>query len=237
MAKFPTVLILAGGLGTRVRDLNPNLSKAMLPICGKPFIAHQLRLLARESVDEVILCVGYQSQSLIDFVGSGKAFGINVRYSFDGEQLLGTGGAVRQAQELYKLETPLAVIYGDSYLDTSFAPIYASFLQCSKLGLLTVYENDNRWIESNILYKSGLIVDYSKNKAGVGMKHVDYGLSIFQPQAFCEFSINKKFDLSEVFLTLLKEHQLASYEVKDRFYEAGSSDGIKELTEHLMRKQ
>jgi len=235
--KFPTVLILAGGLGTRVKDLNPDLPKAMLPICGEAFISHQLRLLARESVEEVILCVGYQSNPLVDFVGSGKHFGINVRYSFDGEQLLGTGGAIRHALNECNLDKPFAIIYGDSYLDTSFAPIYAAFLQCNKLGLMTVYQNDNRWIQSNVLYQSGSVTEYSKTKDNSSMSHVDYGLSIFRPQALSAFSNTETFDLSEVFLTLLKENQLAAYEVKDRFYEAGSVGGIKELSEHLMRKQ
>ncbi len=231
MANFPPVLILAGGLGTRVNAAYANLPKAMIPINDEPFIAHQLRLLAREKVTEVILCLGYLGEIVADYVKDGKNFGLNVQYSYDGEKLLGTGGAALKAG--LGLNSPFAVLYGDSYLDTVFTPVYEAFQQSSKMGLLTVFKNNNEWIPSNLSCNSGMVLHYDKNRPSPNMQYVDYGLSIFKAQAFSKFQADQIFDLAEVFVSLIKEKQLAAYEVKDRFYEAGSEQGIKELSTHL----
>jgi N-acetyl-alpha-D-muramate 1-phosphate uridylyltransferase len=233
MGDFPPVIILAGGLGTRISPMYPDLPKALIPINNEPFIVHQLRLLARESVNEVILCVGHLSDQLRDYVGAGKDFGINVSYSYDGDKLLGTGGAVLKAMQ--NTSGSFAVLYGDSYLDTSFSSIKKAFYESKKLGLMTVYKNNNQWDKSNILCESGLVVAYNKKEPGPDMQFIDYGLSIFDHEAFKGFA-NKPFDLSEVFSSLINKKQLAAYRVKDRFYEIGSPSGLEALRTYLSSK-
>lgn len=197
MIDFPPVFILAGGLGTRVSSIHPDVPKAMVPINGEPFIAHQLRLLAREGVRQVVLCVGYLCQPLVDYVGSGKSFGLSVRYSYDGEKPLGTGGAIRKACQ--NLDVAFAVLYGDSYLDIAFQPILASFFRSGKLALMTVFKNENHWIPSNIVCKSGLVSRYDKDQTNSEMQYVDYGLSIFQPQTFKMFRLTNLLILQKSF--------------------------------------
>ena len=233
MSKFPPVIILAGGLGTRIASVYPELPKAMIPVKGMPFIGHQLTMLARQSIDEVILCVGHRCQPLVDYVGSGKTFGINVRYSYDEEKLLGTGGAVYKAKSTYSLDKPFAVMYGDSYLDSDFTPIYDSFLRSKKLALLTVFKNKDQWIPSNLACESAMVVRYSKENPTADMQYVDYGLSIFDSQVFNDFVPNEPFDLARPLGVLIRNNQLAAYEVKRRFYEAGSPAGLKDLEAHL----
>ncbi len=234
MVDSSPVLILSGGLGTRMSSLYPDIPKAMIPINGKPLIAHQLRLLARERVRNVILCVGYRYDPLVEYVGSGEAFGVCVHYSYDGEKLLGTGGAIRKASQ--ELNVSFAVLYGDSYLDVSFEPIFEAFRRSNKSALMTVYRNNNCLIPSNILYLAGSIIDYNKAEPTEAMKHIDYGLSVFNPQSFKNFPIDEAFDLGDVFQDLIKKNLLAAYEVKERFYEAGSPQGLKELSEYLAAK-
>jgi NDP-sugar pyrophosphorylase family protein len=94
------IAILAGGLATRLGPLTAKTPKALVEVAGEPFIAHQLRLLQREKVNEVVLCVGHLGEPIRSFVGDGRAFGIKVLYSFDGDRLLGTGGALRRALPL-----------------------------------------------------------------------------------------------------------------------------------------
>jgi len=234
MTSFPPVLILCGGMGTRMKSVYPDLPKAMMPLNGEPFIAHQLRLLAREAVKKVILCVGYGSESIIEYVGSGHTFGIDIRYSYDGEKLLGTGGAVRQASR--GLVGPFAVLYGDSYLDIALASIFNTFKKENKLGLMTVFKNNNRWIPSNVLCDSGLVLEYNKLCPRKGMQYVDYGLSVFQPQIFSAISEDEVSDLADVFLSLIKNRQLVAYNVLERFYEAGTPQGLRELESYLNKK-
>src|SRR5579863_6930383 len=97
MSGMPAVAVLAGGLATRLRPLTEQVPKSMLEVADEPFIAHQLRLLRREGVSRVVLCVGYLWEQIETFVGDGSRFGLSVVYAVDGPRLLGTGGALRAA--------------------------------------------------------------------------------------------------------------------------------------------
>jgi NDP-sugar pyrophosphorylase family protein len=94
------VAILAGGLATRLRPVTETIPKALVDIAGEPFLAHQLRLLARAGYRRVVLCVGYRAQQIEEFAGDGRAFGLEIAYSPDGPQLLGTAGALKRALPL-----------------------------------------------------------------------------------------------------------------------------------------
>jgi len=234
--KFPPVLILAGGLGTRLSALNPNLPKSMVDVNGQPFIAHQLQLLRKQGVDDVVLCVGHQEKPLRDFVGDGTIFGIRVRYSTDyspenSNQLLGTGGAVLKASKL--VSSPFAVLYGDSYLDVAFAPFFESFVRLGKPALMTVYRNNNRRVPSNLLVRRGQVIAYEKEKPTPDMKHIDYGLTIFSEAALAGSPQSQPFDLALVIKSLIGRGQLACHQVDVCFREVGSEEGLRELEEYL----
>src|SRR5438128_2387245 len=94
---LPPVAILAGGLATRLRSVTSTIPKAMVSVAGEPFIAHQLRLLQSRGASRAVLCLGHLGKQVCDFVGDGRRFGVDVEYSFDGEALVGTGGALRKA--------------------------------------------------------------------------------------------------------------------------------------------
>jgi NDP-sugar pyrophosphorylase family protein len=92
-----TAAILAGGLATRLRPVTERVPKSLLDVNGEPFIAHQLRLLQGNGVRRVVLCVGFLGAMIREAVGDGRAFGVEAEYAFDGAQLLGTAGAIRNA--------------------------------------------------------------------------------------------------------------------------------------------
>jgi N-acetyl-alpha-D-muramate 1-phosphate uridylyltransferase len=229
MSRFPPVLILAGGLGTRVKALTRDLPKSLIPINGQPFVSYQLRLLADRGVRDVVLCVGYGNEPLRQYVEDGSKFGLNVQYCYDGDQLLGTGGAVQKAAGM--VGSPFAMIYGDSYLDVDFDPIYRTFIQSGKKALMTVYRNENQLIPSNLLFENGLIVAYEKKQPLPTMKHCDFGLSFFHCGAFA--GTQPPFDLSIVIEKLIAEKQLAGFESAQRFFEVGSEQGVQDLEHHL----
>ena len=149
----PVVAILGGGLATRLGALSAGVPKSMIEVAGKPFIAHQLRGVARQGFREVVICAGHLGKMIEDFVGDGSAFGCRVRYSLDGERLLGTGGALRQALPL--LGDSFLVMYGDSYLRAPFRPIWQHFVDSEKSALMTVFRNEDRWDRSNVEFAKG----------------------------------------------------------------------------------
>lgn len=230
---FP-IAILAGGLATRLRPLTDDIPKALVDINGEPFITHQLRLLHRAGVDKAVLCVGYQGEQIVKVVGDGSALGLKVDYVFDGPQLLGTGGAIRNAVD--KCGDSFFVLYGDSYLDCDYGAIQKAFEASGKLGLMTVYHNRGQWDTSNVEYIFGRILAYDKRQRSPRMQFIDYGLGVFHRAAFAGVPAGPVFDLEAVYRDLLKKDQLAGFEVMQRFYEIGSLTGIRELTAHLAKQ-
>ena len=221
------VAILAGGLATRLRPITEKIPKSLVPVAGKPFLAHQLKLLQAQGLRRVVLCVGYLGEMVQREFGDGTTCGVRLDYAFDGPTLLGTGGAIKRALPL--LGEEFFVLYGDSYLPTEHRPIAEFFRHSGKPGCMTVYRNDGRYDTSNVIFRDGAIVVYDKKARLPEMRHIDYGLSLFKAAAFASFPEDRPFDLSEVMARLVREKALAGYEVRERFYEIGSPAGLAEL--------
>ena len=226
------VAILAGGLATRLGPLTQKIPKSLIPIAGEPFVAHQLRLLQRNGIQHVILCVGHMGEMIEQTIGSGSAFGVSVEYSYDGPTLLGTAGAIRTA--LGKLGEKFFVMYGDSYLACNYTAIEQEFSRSNKLGLMTVFLNDGQWDTSNVEFANGRILAYNKKDRTPRMRHIDYGLGVFRAEAFAR---SRATDLADVYSDLLNANELAAFEVHERFYEIGSPAGLKEMEEFLTQQK
>jgi NDP-sugar pyrophosphorylase family protein len=229
---LPPVAILAGGLGTRLQSRTDGaVPKSMVAVAGEPFVAHQLRLLVAQGACEIVLCTGHLGEQIEHFVGDGARYGCHVRYSRDGAQLLGTGGALRRALAL--LGERFFVIYGDSYLPTRFPPVWQAFRRSGRAGLMTVFANDGRWDASNVEFADGAIRRYDKGARTPAMRHIDYGLGAFEASAVAAYPLGRRLDLAEVYADLLRRAQLAAYEVTERFYEIGSPAGLAETDAFL----
>ena len=226
------IAILAGGLATRLGPLTQKTPKSLIPVAGEPFIAHQLRLLRRNGIQHVILCVGHMGEMIEQAIGNGSAFGLNVEYSCDGPTLLGTAGAIRTA--LPKLGEKFFVMYGDSYLDCDYPAIEQGFSRSNKLGLMTVFLNDGQWDISNVEYANGRILAYSKKNRTPRMRYIDYGLGVFHAEAFARSQAK---DLADLYSDLLDADELAAFEVHERFYEIGSPAGLKEMESFLSQQK
>jgi len=233
MTDMPPLALLAGGLATRLGDLTKQVPKAMLEVAGEPFIAHQLRLLRRERVPRVVICAGYLAEPIQAYVGDGSRFGIPVSYRLDGPKLLGTGGALRAA--LPELGDEFLVMFGDSWLDTPFAPIVHAFRASGLPALMTVFRNEGRWEASNVWFENGRIRLYDKRTRLPQMQHIDWGLSMMRSEALAKQPAGEPFDLGNVYSELSRSGRLAGYEVTTRFYEIGSPAGLKEA-DALLRK-
>jgi len=228
------VAILAGGLATRLRPITEKIPKSLVSVAGKPFLAHQLELLHARGIRRAVVCVGHLGEMIQRDFGDGSAFGVRLDYSFDGPRLLGTGGAIKRALPL--LGNEFFVLYGDSYLPVAYLPIAEFFRLSGKLGCMTVYRNEGRFDTSNVVFHNGNIVVYDKKNHSPQMQYIDYGLSLFKTPVFSPYALDQPFDLAEVMGKLVREKQLAGYEVPERFYEMGSPAGLAELESLLQSK-
>ncbi len=232
---MPPVAILAGGLATRLYPVTRTVPKVMLTVAGEPFIAQQINLLKKQNITEIIICAGYLGEQVQAYVGDGKSFGVSVKYSYDGDKLLGTGGSVRKALPL--LGDLFWVLYGDAYLDTDYSVILKKFLSGDKAGLMTVFKNEGRWDESNVLFSNGSILKYDKMNPVAAMKHIDYGLTLLTREAFKGTPEDAAFDIAELYAGLVNCGEMLGFEVEERFYEIGSVKGLRETRRYLRQKR
>ena len=228
------VAILAGGLATRLWPVTDKTPKALLSVAGEPFLLHQVRLLHSHGLRKIVLCVGYLGEMIKAKLGDGSSLGVQIVYSFDGPTLLGTGGALKRA--LPMLDERFLVIYGDSYMPVDYSAIVGAFVLSGKSALMTILENEGRWDTSNVCFEAGEIRRYDKKLRTPEMRHIDYGIAVLNAAVFGPFPNNVSFDLADVYSCLVSEKQMAAYEVKQRFYEIGSREGLAELDSLLRGK-
>lgn len=222
------LVILAGGLATRLGPLSKRIPKSMIKVNGKPFLEYQIEIAKKNGIHRLVLCVGYLREKIQSYLENGKKFGVEIVYSEE-RKLLGTGGALKHAESL--LDDQFFLMYGDSYLRTSFKRVANFFGKFEALGLLTVQKHPNPVHKNNLLVKDNLVVDYGKNKTG--MTRVEYGLSIYRKDALRNLPKNKVIDLSVLQKRLARRKELLAYNVKIPFMEIGSVQGLAEFRDYI----
>lgn len=221
------VAVLAGGRATRLYPQTRRIPKSLIPIEGTPFIRVQLELLARRGVRDVVLCVGHLADPIRDFLGDGRALGLRLAYSDEGERALGTAGALKLAEPL--LRDPFFVLFGDSYLPVDYAAIWAVFQQRDAWGMTVVYRNEGRYDTSDIRVEDGHVTAYDKANPAPDMVWINAGLSLLRKTALEAIPPGEAASLHALFASLIARGELLAFETQQRFYEIGSVAGLEEF--------
>ena len=224
------VAILAGGLGTRLGDLAGGRPKSMVEIHGEPFLEYQLELFRKAGIRNIVLCIGHMGDQIERFFGNGMKYGVNIKYSFENKPL-GTARALKEAEAL--LDDVFFTMYGDSYLFLDFDHAMSYFKSQNKLALMTVYENHDRYDRSNTAVEGNMVKKYSKTEKTDGMVYIDYGVNIFRKEVLKMIPENQLYTLEELIPNLIDMQELLAFEVKERFYEIGSPEGLNEFERYI----
>jgi len=232
------VVILCGGLSTRLYPSTIDKPKSMVEVLGKPFIDHQLTLLQKNDVKEVILCIGKFGEQIKNYVSNGERWNISIKYSDDGEKLLGTGGALLNAYPI--LPDEFILMYGDSYLDFDYTKAIKRFYYCEKPLLISMFPVNLLKIlcYGNVYEIHGRIFDYNKN---ADYPYVDYGFTIMRKEVLSKFFIPLPvdiipLDLSIIYKNAIRNGIVSCYVPSKVFYEIGSPEGLKLTTEYIRSK-
>ena len=224
-------VILAGGLGTRMRPLTEACPKTLLPVRGRPFAFYQMHWLASQGITEVVYSIGHHGDMIRRYWDVRLSPVRSIRYVDEGLNLRGTGGALRLAREAGVLQESFFVIYGDSFLPVRFAPVWETFRSSGMPALMMVLRNEGQWDRSNAMYRDGRVLLYDK-KSNLPMQYIDYGLSA-RRREILDVIDAEVFDLAELFHELSVRGQLAGFEANQRFYEIGSPEGLRDFEQYL----
>jgi NDP-sugar pyrophosphorylase family protein len=232
-------VILAGGLGTRLRSLVNDRPKPMASILNRPFLEYQLEFLKKYQVTEVILCVGYLWEKIYEFFRDGKEWDVKIHYAVE-ETPLGTGGALKNAEKL--LNGPFLLLNGDSFFEMNLEELIR-FHEIAKLktesfvGTIALSEVPDR----NNYGTVGLGVGHSitafkeKSTEEKGPGFINAGIYLLEAEILPQIPSGTKLSLErEVFPFLLNEgFNLAGYAAEGYFVDIGTPEGLYQFEEHI----
>ena len=225
-------LILAGGLGTRMRGVAAKFdatAKTLIPVLGRPFADHQLTWLAGHGIERVVYAIGHLGGQIREFVEDGRRWGLDVTYVDEGENLMGTGGAVRKAVDAGHLNGGFLVLYGDSYPRLDVRALWAASDDGAH-PVMSVFRNNGQWDASNAAYQGGMVTRYEKGGNDDSLEFIDYGLSVLTGAIIRgQVPAAAPSDLAGLYQRLAATGQLRGFEATERFYEIGSPEGLADL--------
>ena len=229
-------LILAGGLGDRMKPATDTVAKTLIPVRGRPFADHQLTWLAGQGVTRAVYCIGHKGEQIRDFVGDGGRWGVKAAYVDEGDRLLGTGGAIRLAIDEGVADDGFLVLYGDSYLSIDVRALWETSGEGTH-PVLGVFKNDGRWDASNARFEGGFVTQFEKGRddaEDIGMNYIDYGLSVMTRDVVeAHVPSGEPFDLADLCRRLAEAGDLRGFEASERFFEIGSPGGLRDLEAYL----
>jgi NDP-sugar pyrophosphorylase family protein len=221
-------VILAGGLGTRLRPITLQIPKPMAPVGGAPYLQYQLRYLRRFGFSRALLLTGYLGDQVKNYFGDGAQLGMELQYSQE-EIPLGTGGALRRACR--SLDEEFCLIYGDSFLPVDYAVLHRAFHEQPALALIATCENATGAIPAanNVALDRELyVVRYQKRAAGKDLTYVEAGVHILRKQAVELLPPSGVVSLEEhLFPELARRRALRAYVSRERFYDIGTIEGLR----------
>ena len=225
---IPPVVILGGGLGTRLSDVTKGAPKILVDIAGKPFIQWKLESLIKQGVPSIYLLLGEKSESVIEHLNS-HAYPIPIAIVLDGPELKGTGGALKSA--LNVLPSYFVLTFGDNLLNVPISEFVAK-QSFDERNLLVVTRFTGLADKPNIMLSDDIIVAYSKLDNSQAT-HTDYGYATINSADLANFNAHDKFDLTLFWQSLISEKLLFSYETEQRYYEIGTPESFSETQKWL----
>ncbi|MBI5206283.1 MAG: nucleotidyltransferase family protein [Candidatus Firestonebacteria bacterium] len=218
------VVILAGGIGTRLRPLTYKIPKPMVVINNKPFLEYQLAYIKSFNLKKILLLVSYLGDQIEAYFGNGSNFGLNISYSYE-KTPLGTGGALKNAED--KLEDNFFLLNGDTFLPINLNEVKENFLKNNKSGIITVYDNSEKIVKNNITIDHlNFVMDYNKEISS-DKTHVDAGVLILKKEVLELISENKVCSLEkEIYNKLIEKKELVGFCTTQRFHDIGSFEEL-----------
>lgn len=229
-------VIMAGGKGTRISELFPDIPKPLIPISGKPVLQLEIESLRDQGFKEFILTVGYKAKKIIDYFGDGKRFGVSIEYFIE-DTPLGNAGALFKIKD--KIKDDFLLLNGDAMFDVDFN----RFVDYHKKhgGLVTLFTHPN-----SHPYDSGLIISNENNEVEQWLtkedmrpiyykNRVNAGLHVISPQLLEVNIESSKIDLDRQLLKPLSgTGNMFCYDSPEYVKDMGTPERFKAVCEDYL---
>jgi NDP-sugar pyrophosphorylase family protein len=226
------IVVLAGGLATRVHPETEQTPQSLLLVRGRPLIDWQLDRFSASGARSIVLCVGYLGEQIEAHVKRALDRGLVVSYSYDGPEQVGTGGALRRA--FARLEDEFVLTYGDRYLPFDYAaPLHDLRAHPDAVGTMSVYAHRNGVGPSSVVLDGDCVAKYEAGATATALDYADYGAIALRRSALDGIENGAVWGVDALFRKLARKRQLRAFVAPERSYEVGSPEGKADLERHL----
>lgn len=223
------VLILAGGLGTRLRKIAKNIPKVMVNIKGKPFLEYLILQLKDYNLNDIILCTGYLKEKIESYFGNGNHLGVNIVYSEEPKPL-GTGGAINFAED-FILEDNFLVMNGDSFFNIDLEELISHHLNKKALATMALAELiETRRFGSIKIDKNGIIKSFKEKEQKANSNLINGGIYVLNKEIFKYIPKNKLVSLEkEIFPKFVNSNRFYGISFNNYFIDIGIPEDYRRL--------
>lgn len=228
-------VILAGGLGTRLRPLTDTIPKPMIGFHGRPFVDYLVEMLREQGITDILFLLGYLPEVVTGYFGDGRDRGLNITYSISPvEDETGT----RLKKAIRQLDDRFLLLYCDNYWPMALARMWEFFLGTGARAMVTVYANEDGYTRNNLkVNEKGLIESYDKSRTSPGLQGVDIGYGFFPRSVVAELPEGNVSFEKETYGRLVEAGQLAGYVSRHRYYSVGSHERLPLTNAFLARSR
>lgn len=225
-------IILAGGFGTRLRQVVPELPKPMAPISGRPFLEILLASLARKGFHRIVLSLGYMADAITDHFGN-RFLGTELIYEIEREQL-GTGGAIRRAMSNC-IEDHVFVFNGDTFLDLEVSDVEAHWKQ-HHVPIIVACKVENTSRYGRLEVESGRVLGFAeKGMAGSGL--INAGCYVLPVDLLDDYALGTPFSIETDFLAkAVSSQRFDVFVTSGKFIDIGEPEDYTRAQTELLEK-
>lgn len=228
-------VILAGGLGTRLRPITDTIPKPMISFHGKPFLEYILEMLVEQGFRKIVLLLGYIPEKVTEYFGNGEKWGVDIQYSIT-DVADDTGLRLQKAQHL--LDPIFVLLYCDNYWPMPFEKMWERFTSAATDALVTIYMNRDGYTKSNIrIDEKGFIAVYDKTRQAENLQGVDIGFFILKKQVIGMIPEGNHNFEKTVLPQLIAQHKIITFPTEHRYYSVGSHERLVLTEQFLERKK
>lgn len=217
-------VILAGGLGTRMRPLTDTAPKPMIQFHGRPFLEYLVEQLRDQGITRIVLLLGYLPDTITSYFGDGSRWGVSITYSITPAEVQ-TGTRMRAAFD--SLDPIFLLLYCDNYWPLLLDRSWKRFVDTGALALATIYRNTDGYSRDNVRLEGDWIVTYDRSRTSPDLRGVEIGYAIMTRDVVRDLLPDADIPIEEaIYPTLADRGQLAAFATDHRYYSVGSLDRL-----------
>ena len=215
-------IILAAGKGERFGDITKTLPKPLIKLGDITLIEHNILLLKEYGFNDLVINVSHLSDMIIDYLGNGKKYNVNIKYSIEKPEPYETGGGIQNALHLLG-DSPFLVINADIYTNCNLSNIS---IKQNDLASIVMVKNPEHHIDGDFSLINGRIILANKNTMTYS------GIGIYNPLIFSGIK-SKKYKLSEILLKNIIKNKISGSEHTDIWFDVGDVKKLKNVNKLL----